>query len=186
MVSRLRKSSTSSSLQARTYPENERAMTSPPALEVASKCGNCGTGATTSLSLATGQALRLRGSRLELRPRRSIAPGPIPIYVYGLILLAPLCTFIHRSAWKGNSPKFNFRFTAFSEVQHSPVPLPGALGTERRVFSPKYNLMFVERTSMIAHIYPSVLQAVSGRGYAGCLERVFSGASERDYAGSWI
>jgi hypothetical protein len=24
---------------------------------------------------------------------------------------------------------------------------------------------------MIAHIYPSVLQAVSGRGYAGCLER---------------
>jgi hypothetical protein len=27
---------------------------------------------------------------------------------------------------------------------------------------------------MIAHIYPSVLQAVSGLGYAGCLERVFS------------
>jgi hypothetical protein len=30
---------------------------------------------------------------------------------------------------------------------------------------------------MIAHIYPSVLQAISGRGYAGCLERVFSGVS---------
>jgi hypothetical protein len=30
---------------------------------------------------------------------------------------------------------------------------------------------------MIAHIYPSVLQAVSGRGYAGCLERVFSGVA---------
>ena len=29
---------------------------------------------------------------------------------------------------------------------------------------------------MIAHIYTSVLQAVSGRGYAECLERVFSGA----------
>jgi len=28
---------------------------------------------------------------------------------------------------------------------------------------------------MIAHIYPSVLQEVSGRGYAGCPERVFSG-----------
>jgi hypothetical protein len=28
---------------------------------------------------------------------------------------------------------------------------------------------------MIGHMYPSVLQAVSGRGYAGCLERVFSG-----------
>jgi hypothetical protein len=28
---------------------------------------------------------------------------------------------------------------------------------------------------MIAHIYPSVLQAVSGRGYAGRLERLFSG-----------
>jgi hypothetical protein len=38
-------------LQALTSPENERAMTSPPRLDVASKCGNCGTGATTSLSL---------------------------------------------------------------------------------------------------------------------------------------
>jgi hypothetical protein len=28
---------------------------------------------------------------------------------------------------------------------------------------------------MIAHIYPSVLQAVSGQGYAGGLERLFSG-----------
>jgi hypothetical protein len=28
---------------------------------------------------------------------------------------------------------------------------------------------------MIAHMYPSVLQAVPGRGYAGCLVRVFSG-----------
>ena len=28
---------------------------------------------------------------------------------------------------------------------------------------------------MIAHIYLSVLQAVSGWGHAGCLERVFSG-----------
>jgi hypothetical protein len=31
--------------------------------------------------------------------------------------------------------------------------------------------MSVERTSMIAHIYTSVFQAVSGRGYAGRLER---------------
>jgi hypothetical protein len=30
---------------------------------------------------------------------------------------------------------------------------------------------------MITHIYPTVLQAVSERGYAGCLERVFSGVS---------
>ena len=28
---------------------------------------------------------------------------------------------------------------------------------------------------MIAHIYPSVLQAVSGRGYAGCLDGCFQG-----------
>jgi hypothetical protein len=28
---------------------------------------------------------------------------------------------------------------------------------------------------MIAHIYPSVLQALSGRGYAGCLEGCFQG-----------
>ena len=28
---------------------------------------------------------------------------------------------------------------------------------------------------MIAHIYPAVLQAVSGRSYAGCLEGCFQG-----------
>jgi hypothetical protein len=28
---------------------------------------------------------------------------------------------------------------------------------------------------MIAHSYPSVLQAVSGRGYAGCLDGCFQG-----------
>jgi hypothetical protein len=39
---------------------------------------------------------------------------------------------------------------------------------------------------MIAHIYPSVLQTVSGRGYAGCLEWVMLGVSGRGYAGSWI
>jgi hypothetical protein len=36
---------------------------------------------------------------------------------------------------------------------------------------------------MIAHIYPSVLQAVSGRGYAGCLEvccQGYRGASMQD------
>jgi len=27
------------------------------------------------------------------------------------------------------------------------------------------------RASTITHIYPSVLQALAGRGYAGCLER---------------
>ena len=33
---------------------------------------------------------------------------------------------------------------------------------------------------MIAHIYPSVLQGVSGRGYAGCLETgVFMGSGVR-------
>jgi hypothetical protein len=39
---------------------------------------------------------------------------------------------------------------------------------------------------MIAHIYPSVLQALAGRGYAGCLQRVFSEVAGRGYAGSWI
>jgi hypothetical protein len=33
---------------------------------------------------------------------------------------------------------------------------------------------------MIAHIYPSVLQAVSGRGYAGCLEECFQGYRGED------
>jgi len=39
---------------------------------------------------------------------------------------------------------------------------------------------------MIAHIYPSVLQAVSERGYVGRLERLFPGVSGWGYAGSWI
>jgi len=39
---------------------------------------------------------------------------------------------------------------------------------------------------MIAHIYPSVLQALAGRGYAGCLERVILGVPGWGYAGSWI
>jgi hypothetical protein len=33
---------------------------------------------------------------------------------------------------------------------------------------------------MIAHIYPSVLQAVSGRGYAGCLDGCFQGYRGED------
>jgi hypothetical protein len=39
---------------------------------------------------------------------------------------------------------------------------------------------------MSAHIYPSVLQAALGRGYAGCLEWEILGVSGRSYAGSWI
>src|SRR5215213_1834738 len=39
------------------------------------------------------------------------------------------------SAWKVNSANY-FALSEFSEVQHSPVPLPGVLGTGRRVFSP--------------------------------------------------
>jgi hypothetical protein len=39
---------------------------------------------------------------------------------------------------------------------------------------------------MIAHIYPSVLQALAGRGYAGYLELVIPRVSGRGYAGSWI
>jgi hypothetical protein len=42
------------------------------------------------------------------------------------------------------------------------------------------------RTSTIAHIYPSVLQALGERGYAGCLEWVILGVSNRGYAGSCI
>jgi hypothetical protein len=70
----------------------------------------------------------------------------------------------------------NIVLTEFSDVLHSPVPLAGALGPGRGVFSPKRKHWYVERTSMLAHIYPSVLQAVLGRGYAGCLETaVFGG-----------
>src|SRR5829696_5506448 len=63
----------------------------------------------------------------------------------------------------------------FSEVLHGPVPLPGALRTGLEVFSPKRKHWYVERTSMIAHTYPSVLQAVLGRGYAGCLDECIQG-----------
>jgi hypothetical protein len=69
----------------------------------------------------------------------------------------------------------NLALTVFSEVQHSPVSLAGAFGTGRGLFSPKRKHWYVERTSMIAHIYSWVLRVVLGRGYAGCLERVFSG-----------
>src|SRR5215217_5114939 len=58
----------------------------------------------------------------------------------------------------------NFAFTEFSEVQHSPVPLPGALGTGRGVFSPKCKHLFAERTSMIAHIYHIGVTSSSGTG----------------------
>jgi len=43
------------------------------------------------------------------------------------------------------------------------------------VFSPKYKLMFVERTSMVAHIYPSALQALAGRGRTERLEGEIAG-----------
>jgi hypothetical protein len=43
-----------------------------------------------------------------------------------------------------------------------------------------------QRASTIPHIYPSVLQAVPGRGYAGCLEGVILGVSGWGYAESWI
>jgi len=39
---------------------------------------------------------------------------------------------------------------------------------------------------MIAHIYPSVLQALAGRGRTGRLEGGIAGVSGRGYAGSWI
>jgi hypothetical protein len=35
-------------------------------------------------------------------------------------------------------PSANFAITEFSEIQHSPVPLLGASGTGRGVFSPKH------------------------------------------------
>ena len=41
--------------------------------------------------------------------------------------------------------------------------------------SAKRKHWYVERTSMVAHIYLSVLQAVSGRGYAGYLDACFQG-----------
>ena len=74
----------------------------------------------------------------------------------------------------------NIVLTEFSDVLHSPVPLAGALGPGRGVFSPKRKHWYVERTSMIAHIYPSVLQAVSGWGYAGCLDGCFQGYQGED------
>src|SRR5215203_206400 len=76
--------------------------------------------------------------------------------------------------------QLQFACSEFSEVPHSPVPLPGALGAGPGVFSPKHRDKFVERTSTIAYIYPSVLQAVSGRGSAGALETdVFRGTGVR-------
>jgi hypothetical protein len=91
---------------------------------------------------------------------------------------------IHRSAWKVNAPMLDCRFTEFCEVclirilRSSTWPRPATWsirgGVGRSLRSANISL-FVERTSTIAHIYPSVLQAVSGRGYAGCLEGCFQG-----------
>jgi hypothetical protein len=65
--------------------------------------------------------------------------------------------------------------TEFSEVQPSPVPNAPGSGMGGGVFSPKHKLMFVERTSMVAHIYPSVLQALAGRGRTERLEGEIAG-----------
>jgi hypothetical protein len=65
----------------------------------------------------------------------------------------------------------NFAMTEFSEVQPSPVPNAPRCGMGGGVFSPSRKLMFCrESASTIPHIHPSVLQALPGRGYAGCLE----------------
>jgi hypothetical protein len=94
--------------------------------------------------------------------------------------------YIRELSGLGSWGRLNFALTAYSEVQHSPVPLPGALGTEREVFSPKRKDEFAERTSMIAHIYPSVLQAGTGPGLSGATGGAISGVAEGGYAGSWI
>jgi hypothetical protein len=54
---------------------------------------------------ARGQALRLRRPQLRPYVKAVHSPGPIPIYVSGLILPTPLRIFIHRSAWKECSGK---------------------------------------------------------------------------------
>jgi hypothetical protein len=38
----------------------------------------------------------------------------------------------------------------------------------------------------MVHMYPSVLPALGGRGYAGRLEGGITGVSGRGYAGCWI
>ena len=70
----------------------------------------------------------------------------------------------------GAFPELSDSFlTEFSEVQPSPVP--NAPGSGMGVLTPRRKLMFCrESASTIPHIYPSVLQALPGRGYAGCLE----------------
>ena len=72
-------------------------MRSPPALEVASKCGNCGTGPRLSFRC------KRPGVAASTAPTKAYAkavhsPGRTSIYVSGLILLAPLRTFVLRSA----------------------------------------------------------------------------------------
>ena len=88
--------------------------------------------------------------------------------------------FAQRSWPYRGGAMLNFAQTEFSEVQHSPVPNAPGIGTGRGLFSTKCKHWFVKRTSMIAHIYPSVLQAVSGRDYAGCLEGCFQGYRGED------
>jgi hypothetical protein len=92
-------------------------MRSPLTLDVSSKCGNCGTGPRLSFRC------KRPGVAASTAPTKAYAkavhsPGRTSIYVCGLILLAPLRTCVHRSAWKRESATFACR------MPHSPARWP--------------------------------------------------------------
>src|SRR5215203_5247842 len=70
-------------------------------------------------------------SKESVLQREGPKPGQSPT-----LLVAP----IHRSAWKGYSPKLDFRFTAFSEVRIAPV-LCGRNSEEKYTESPMHTLL---------------------------------------------
>ena len=93
--------------------------------------------------MVTWQRLSSLGSRrvISVTALGRSSP-PFPIY---LLPGRPLFLLPGQRSWSiliGAIP--NIAFTAFSEVQHSRVPLPGALGTGRGLFSARCTLMFVE------------------------------------------
>ena len=79
------------------------------------------------------------------------------------MLLGGLTTAVTKSRFS----TYEYRCKKFSLA---PSLMLQVVGDGGGVFSPKCKLRSAERTSMVAHIYPWVLQALAGWGDGGYLE----------------
>ena len=91
---------------------------------------------------------------------RSVAPS------------APSLALIHRSAWRGYSPKLNFRFTEFSEVHTIPVASPRESSESPSIVG----LFGARRLSQQSHLF-------SPEPRKRCLPKLLSFSSSREALG---